>query len=848
MSVPTLAERIPERGFPDEGALLDCFLGWVADRGLSLYPHQEEAVLEVVAEKHVLLKTPTGSGKSMVATAALFLALAKCWRGVYTSPIKALVSEKFFEMCRVFGAENVGMMTGDGAVNPDAPILCCTAEILANRALRDGDASGVRVVVMDEFHYYGDKDRGLAWQLPLLTLAGARFLLMSATLGDTSAIEAALEAFTGRPVATVRSAVRPVPLDFHYKEVPIHEVLAWLHQSARTPAYLVSFTQRGAAEQAQALLSTDWADRDEKRALNERLNGVRFDTPYGPTLSRMLRAGVGLHHAGLLPRYRLLVEQLAQEGRLRFICGTDTLGVGINVPIRTVLFNRLCKYDGQKVDIVAVRDFQQLAGRAGRAGFDTSGSVIGMAPEHIIENRVAEMKAAAKGLKKVQKKGPPPHGYKHWDETTFQRLVEGEPESLQSRFQVTHGMVLDLLQQEDAARRAGTPTPGGGMARLAGLIRRAHETRAGRTRHRQQARRLFQALRRAEVIQVQPRASGAGAEVLVNPDLQHDFSLFHSLSLWLLFALTCLDRAAPDYALDVLTLVESILDDPGPITDAQARRARDAEYQRIKAEGVFVDDLKERLDAITHPRPKADWIYEIFNAWAVHHPWVQQENIRPKSVAREMFERYATFAEYVREIEVERSEGVLLRHLSQVYKILSRSVPEAARTDALVELLGWLRATLERVDSSLLNEWERLLQAPVAAGIAAPPPPVDISADERAFRARIRAELHAVHKALAAGDLAEAAAGLHPESALSADDLAAALQGHADGDGAPLVFDVTSRQANRTVLRLRDRHLWVVRHLLEDPEDGSLTLTGEIDLRADTNPAGPLVRAISLEG
>src|SRR3984957_2160620 len=199
----TLTDRLPDGAEPDE--LFAAFVEWAAEQGFTLYPHQEEALIEVVSGSNVILSTPTGAGKSLVATGAHFTALARDDRTFYTAPIKALVSEKFFALCDIFGAEDVGMMTGDGSVNPTAPIICCTAEILANIALRDGAAADAGQVVMDEFHFYADPDRGWAGQGPLLELPQAQFVLMSATLGDVSMFQRDLTRRTGRPTALVSS-------------------------------------------------------------------------------------------------------------------------------------------------------------------------------------------------------------------------------------------------------------------------------------------------------------------------------------------------------------------------------------------------------------------------------------------------------------------------------------------------------------------------------------------------------------------------------------------------------------------------------------------------------------------
>jgi superfamily II RNA helicase len=210
-------------------AILESFVVWAGARGLVLYPAQEEALLEVMADRHVILETPTGSGKSLVALGVHFKALWEGRRSFYTSPIKALASEKFFQLCDELGAERVGMLTGDASINAEAPVICCTAEVLANLALRRGPALDAPYAVLDEFHYYGDPDRGWAWQVPLIALPRTRFLLMSATLGDTSAIEEKLAARSGVAVAAVRSALRPVPLHFEYREAMVHETVQALH-------------------------------------------------------------------------------------------------------------------------------------------------------------------------------------------------------------------------------------------------------------------------------------------------------------------------------------------------------------------------------------------------------------------------------------------------------------------------------------------------------------------------------------------------------------------------------------------------------------------------------------------
>ena len=486
----------PLPGRPTIEAVLDKFVAVAAAKGLALYPEQEEAILELFDGKNVILATPTGSGKSLVAAALHFKALCAGERSVYTCPIKALVNEKFFALCRDFGPDNVGMMTGDASVNLDAPVLCCTAEILANIALAGGPrAAAIKAVIMDEFHYYSDAERGTAWQVPLLTLPGARFLLMSATLGPTEFFERELTRVTGAPAVTVRSETRPVPLAFEYSETPLAERVAQALTDGHAPVYLVHFTQRDAAEAAQALMSLDVCTREEKAAIAVELERVKFNSPHGKDVKRWLRHGIGVHHAGLLPKYKILVEQLAQKGRLKLICGTDTLGVGINVPIRTVLFTQLWKYDGKKAAVLAVRDFRQIAGRAGRKGFDDRGYVIAQAPEHVVENKRNEekLKDNPQKLKKLGK-ARAPEGAVGWDAKTFERLQTAPPEGLTSRFAVSHGMMLLLLGRE-----------GDGCRAMQRLIRESHEPPVRKAALRKRAWQLFRALVAREIVAIVPQ-------------------------------------------------------------------------------------------------------------------------------------------------------------------------------------------------------------------------------------------------------------------------------------------------------------------------------------------------------
>ena len=821
----------------DADALLTRFLEYVSDQGIELYPAQEEAVMELFVGNNVILNTPTGSGKSLVALAAHFRSIALGERSFYTAPIKALVSEKFFDLCRVLGAKRVGMMTGDATVNREAPVICCTAEILSNMALREGERAEVDGVVMDEFHYYSDRDRGVAWQVPLLTMPQARFLLMSATLGDTRLFEEAITDLTGIQTTLVRSTDRPVPLDFEYAEQPLHNTVVELLDEGKAPIYVVHFAQRAATEQAQSFMSIDFLSKDEKKAIKEELSRTRFDTPFGKELKKFLHHGVGVHHAGMLPRYRRLVERLAQQGKLRVICGTDTLGVGVNVPIRTVLFTKLCKYDGQNTKVLTVRDFKQIAGRAGRRGYDTLGSVVAQAPEHAIENKKLRAKAGgdAKKLRKLKMRQPPARGYAHWDTDTYTRLQESPPEPLRSRFQVSNAMILNLFEREDD-----------GCLALRKLIRSSHEGPTAKRRHARNAIAMIRSLRDAGVVELDrdgPR---------VNEDFQSDFSLNHALSLYVVEAVDVLEPEDPAYPLDVLTLVEATLEDPMAVLYRQTDALKSRALAAMKAEGMEYDERMEELDKIDYPKPNAEFLYGTFDIFAKRHPWVGNDILRPKSIARDMYELGMTFVEYVKEYGLQRSEGVLLRYLTDSYKALVQTVPESAKTDALYDLSDWLGLSVRYVDASLLDEWEQL-QSPIEVGAPAPEregdEPPDITKDVRGFTTMARNSVWKLVRLLAFKQYDRAAEALADsgDENWDADRLREAMTGYwAEYDEIQIGPD--ARSSGQIDVERRDAE-WAFTQILLDPRnDRSWRMVLRIDLDASREAGAPRLSLISIEG
>ncbi|MCU1681117.1 MAG: box helicase [Amycolatopsis sp.] len=831
-----LAQRIPAD--PDPDKLFEAFSSWTLERGLELYPAQEEALIEVVSGANVILSTPTGSGKSLVAVGAHFTALAYGKRSYYTAPIKALVSEKFFQLIEIFGAENVGMMTGDSAVNGDAPIICCTAEILANIALRFGADAEVGQVIADEFHFYSEPDRGWAWQVPILELPKAQFVLMSATLGDVSFFKDDLTRRTGRPTAAITSTQRPVPLTYNYVTTPLHETISELLNGGQAPVYVVHFSQAAAIERAQTLMSINVTSRAEKDAIAETIGEFRFAAGFGKTLSRLVRHGIGVHHAGMLPKYRRLVEQLAQAGLLKVICGTDTLGVGINVPIRTVVFSALTKYDGVRQRHLKAREFHQIAGRAGRAGYDTDGYVVVEAPDHVIENAKALEKAGddPKKKRKITRKKAP-EGFVNWTDSTFERLVAAEPEQLTSSFKVTHSMLLNVISR-----------PGNAFDSMRHLLEDNHEDRPSQRKLILRAIQIYRALLAAGVVERLDEPDDQGRTVRLTIDLQFDFALNQPLSPFALAAVDLLDVESPSYPLDIVSIVESIVDNPRQILSAQQFKARGEAVQAMKAEGIEYDERMELLENVTYPKPLEELLQVAYASYRSGHPWVDDYELSPKSVVRDMYERAMNFVEYVGFYSLARSEGLVLRYLTDAYDTLRHTVPDEAKTEALQDLIEWLGELVRQVDSSLLDEWEALRHPDDEDPTAPPalpegPPPVTLN--ERAFRVLVRNELFR-RVELAARRAYWALGELDGVSGWDTDAWQDALEPYFEEHDS-LGIGPDARGPALMMIE-REPELWRVRQIFDDPAgDHDWGISAEVDLAASDEAGFAVVHITAVD-
>ncbi len=815
------------------------FAEWVEAQGLTPYTHQEDAILELLSGSNVVLATPTGSGKSLVAAALHLATVAAGGRTYYTAPIKALVSEKFFALAAAFGAERVGMVTGDGSVNPDAPIICCTAEILANLALREGQDADVASVVMDEFHYYADPQRGWAWQVPLLELTHAQFLLMSATLGDTTLLRRDLTRRTGRATALVDDAVRPVPLTYSWAATPVHETIETLVADKQAPVYIVHATQKEALERAQSLIGVDLHNRAQREQIAEVVAQFRFSAGFGRTLGTLVRRGIGVHHAGMLPRYRRLVERLAQSGLLTVICGTDTLGVGINVPIRTVLLTTLAKFDGHRMRLLKSREMHQIAGRAGRAGFDTTGYVVCQAPEHVIANERALAKAGddPKARRKVVRKKAP-DGTVSYTRETFERLVETPPEPLQSRMRVTYAMVLDVVSR-----------PGDPVTTLHRLLTDNHETPAQQRRLLRMALAIGRSLLRAGIVVRLPEPDAQGRPYAVTLDLQRDFALNQPLSAFALATLEVLDPESPSYALDMVSVIEATLEDPMPVLMAQQFEARGEAVREMKDEGIEYEERMELLEEVHWPQPLAELLDHALRTYRLAHPWLP-DTVHPKSVVRDLYERGMTFTEMVAHYKLARAEGVVLRYLSDAYRALRRTVPSALWDEQFTDLVEWLGELVRQTDSSLVAEWEAMVAGVDVAEAETAVSERPITANARAFRVLVRNAMWRRVELVARDDVA----GLVAADELSASVTGAEVRmGRTRWDEAldayydeheEVLLDLDARGPGMLVVSELAGRRWEVRQVLADPEGNhDWSILAEVDLAA-SDEAGDLVLTV----
>ncbi len=447
-------------------------------RDLEPYPVQEKAIEKIVAGESVLVTVPTGTGKTLMAKAGIWKALARGETAIYTTPLRALTEEKYRELCDDFGADKVGFATGDYKVNPDAPVQVIVAEILWNKIYGDRVHAPADVVIMDEGHYFNDPERGHVWEQSIIGLdARSQLVILSATVGDAEQFCNWVYSCRRVELALVQSNERKIPLYHQYRESYLIEVARDLFQKGECPTIIFTFGRELCFERARLLKSCSRFTTDEERArIAEVAEATLLDRGISKELKPLLLHGIGIHHAGILPKYKQMVERLTLERLIKFVVSTETISAGINLPAKRVIFPEMRKYIQGKARLLNSAEYHQMAGRAGRPQFDTDGVAIALAPEAVVQTIRKEMKDAQKGRFTVDENKVRRTAYSRakaeaqkdgdvtWDEEAFNRVVAGKPAPLRSQTKITAEQILaiglpDLTEEQLGPTEAPAPPP-----------------------------------------------------------------------------------------------------------------------------------------------------------------------------------------------------------------------------------------------------------------------------------------------------------------------------------------------------------------------------------------------------
>ena len=443
------------------------------------YPVQEEALFAWFEnEQGVLVCAPTGTGKTLIAEAALYEALKLGKQAYYTTPLIALTDQKFRELQEKavewgFSADDVGLVTGNRKVNPQAKILVVVAEILLNRLLHTEafDFRDVWAVVMDEFHSFNDPERGIVWEFSLgLLPPEVKTLLLSATVGNSMEFVQWLTRVHDRRLKLVEGTERKVPLSYHWVEdelLPeqIEKMVQGTEESRYTPALLFCFNREQCWTMAEMLKGKKCVDSAQQKLLSARLDEHDWSQGVGPKLKQILIRGIGVHHAGVLPRYRQIVEELFIEKLLSVCVCTETLAAGLNLPARSVVLPTLIKGPRGKMKTIPVASAHQMFGRAGRPQFDDQGHVFALPHEDDVKilrwkekyDQIPEdtkdpgLRKAKKALKKKQPKRR--EGQQYWSQQQFDQLVAAPSADLASRGPLPWRLLVYMLDASPEVER-----------------------------------------------------------------------------------------------------------------------------------------------------------------------------------------------------------------------------------------------------------------------------------------------------------------------------------------------------------------------------------------------------------
>jgi len=706
---------------PSDGELeLSFYDKFLWSRGLEPYPVQEQAIGKIFAGESVLVTVPTGTGKTLMAKAALHAAVGRGQRAIYTTPLRALTEEKYRELCDDFGESNVGFATGDYKVNRDAPVQVEVAEILWNRIVADKNVCPAEIVVMDEGHYFNDPERGYVWEQSIIGLdPRTQLVVLSATVGHPERFCHWVELTRRVGMELVDSRERKVPLVHEFREEMMIDTVRDLAFSGDVPAIVFVFGREQCFEVARLLKSCRRFTSDEEKAKVEAMcDEALLPSGASKELRPLLAHGIGIHHAGILPRYKQLVEQLALERLIKFVVSTETIAAGINLPARTVVFPSLRKFIKKEPRLITAAEYHQMAGRAGRPQFDDRGLAITLAPEDIVSDIKKELKDAAKRpaydegkvKKSVYNKAKSEAQRKGdivWTPEVHAELVKGEPAELRSKTKITAEQVLaiglpdlakDPLLVTDAEKRmaeAEASLPPSMRLDIATVIENLLLTDRERRDLQKTLAQLVDNLKAIGVID--EHGKQIGGEMIRK--LQGMDGLFIFFVLF---------NHQLDY-IELRQLVEYLVDHD--IIQRQLdRKLEDAkrEWMRTKLREmretnpqVSWDDVEAEYDK-AHPREltKIELIHQEFSS-KVPHPELHGGK-RVKNTWATLEDANTGFLEFVEQHHLQHEEGNLFSYLIRVMNF-AQKLYEASQLSEFEDMADRVRKLLARIDLRLLD-------------------------------------------------------------------------------------------------------------------------------------------------
>lgn len=707
---------------PSDGELeLSFYEKFLWSRGLEPYPVQEQALAHIFAGTSVLVTVPTGTGKTLMAKAALHAALGRGHRAIYTTPLRALTEEKYRELSADFGEHNVGFATGDYKVNRDAPIQVEVAEILWNRIVADKHVSPAEIVVMDEGHYFNDPERGYVWEQSIIGLdPRTQLVVLSATVGHPEKFCHWVELTRRVTMALVDSRERKVPLVHEFREEMIIDTVRELAFSGDVPAIVFVFGREQCFEVARLLKSCRRFTTDEEKAKVEAMcDEALLPSGASKELRPLLTHGIGIHHAGILPRYKQLVEQLALERLIKFVVSTETIAAGINLPARTVVFPALRKFVKQAPRLVTAAEYHQMAGRAGRPQFDDRGLAITLAPEQIVSDLKKELKDAAKRAAydeaKVKKSvynrarsDAQRKGDIVWTPEVHAELVRGEPAELRSKTKITAEQVLAIGLPDLTATKIATDSVEARMAAaeaslppsmrldIVTVIENLLLEDRERVVLQKTLAQLVDNLKAIGVID----EHGKQISGQMIRDLQGMDGLFiyyvlfnHQLEYIEL-------RELIEYLIDH-DVIQRLLDRKGEDAKREWCRAKLRELREGNPH-ITWEDVEAEWDK-EHPRPptKVEVIHAELSA-KVPHPELHGGK-KPKNVWATLEDSGMGFLEFVERHSLEHEEGNLFSYLVRVMNF-ARKLGQASQLSEFEDMAERVQKLLARVDIRLIDD------------------------------------------------------------------------------------------------------------------------------------------------